>query len=54
MTTKPTKPSDIRKLRKAFLMQYNSFQKKFHEVAEEANVLLGAMEQIIDWSEGKK
>ena len=49
-----SKPEDVARLRRAFRIQYNRFAKDFNEISErfrkiteDADLLLGAMEEIM-------
>jgi len=55
---KISKVSEVRKLREAFRIQYNKFAddfdklgERFKKVAEDADLLLSAVEKIIEWKD---
>ena len=60
MDPKISSAKDVRKLREEFRKQYNKFAKdfnemslKFRQITKDADLILGAMEEIIKYGNGK-
>lgn len=53
MKNKISSERDVRKLRSEFRKQYNKFSEDFNKLAIDADLLLGAMEEIIKYGNEK-